>query len=76
MKNIVKIRVDQSCEMAEVYLNDKLVMSGNFWDFHPDCNGVRQYGDFKGYSDLARAIALSVGDCEIVKEKYSYEDEY
>ena len=73
MKNIVEVKVDKSCEMAEVYLNDKLIMMGNFWDFHPNCHGIYEYGEFKGYLDLGRMIALKVGDCEIVKSKYSYE---
>lgn len=71
-KNIIEIKVDKSCEMAQVSLNDKIVMSGNFWDFHPGCHGINEYGDFNGYSDLARAIALKVGDCEIIKSEYSY----
>ena len=72
-KNIIEIKVDKSCEIAQVSLNGEIVMSGNFWDFHPGCHGINEYGDFKGYSDLARSIALKVGNCEIIKSEYSYE---
>lgn len=72
-KNIIEIKVDKSCEMAQVSLNGEIVMSGNFWDFHPGCHGIVKYGDFKGYSDLARSIKLKVGNAEIIKSEYSYE---
>ena len=72
--NRIDIRVDNSCEMASVYLNGNLIMCGNFWDFHPGCHGINEYGDFKGYRDLARAIALKVGGkCEIFTNTFSYE---
>jgi hypothetical protein len=32
-------------------------MSGNFWDFHPGCHGINQYGDFYGFDDLAIKIS-------------------
>lgn len=74
MKNIIEIKIDESCDMAAVYLNGELIMSGNFWDFHPGCHGIHKYGDFKGYSDLAIAIASKVGNAEIIKSEYSYYD--
>ena len=32
MKQVL-IKVDESCEMMEVYVGKKLIDSGNFWDF-------------------------------------------
>jgi len=76
-ENVILVKVDKSCDMAEVWLNDECIMDGNFWDFHPGCHGINEYGDFKGYSDLARAIALSLHkegeSSKIVNEEYCYE---
>lgn len=47
--NIITLRVDASCKMAEVFLNEKLVMRGNFWDFRPEVHGIYQYGAFRGF---------------------------
>jgi hypothetical protein len=44
--------------MASVELDGKLVMLGNFWDFHPRCHGIYQYGEFSGYWGLVRAIEV------------------
>lgn len=74
MKNKILIKTDSSCEMAAVYLNDKLVMSGNFWDFHPHCHGIHKYGDFKGVNGLVNAIIKTIGPCQIKREKYNYND--
>jgi len=53
---IISVLVDRSCDMAKVSIDDKCVMSGNFWDFHPGCHGINQYGDFYGFDDLAIRI--------------------
>jgi hypothetical protein len=53
---IISVLVDRSCDMAKVSIDDKCVMSGNFWDFHPGCHGINQYGDFYGFDDLAIKI--------------------
>ena len=42
--NKIIIYRDESCEMAELYLNDECIMSGNYWDFHPGCHGIYEYG--------------------------------
>ena len=73
MKNIIEIKVDKSCEMAQVSLNGKIIMCGNFWDFHPRCHGIYEYGDWNCYNGLANNIALKVGNAEIIKLEYSYE---
>jgi hypothetical protein len=76
--NTILIQIDQSCSMAMVLLNDKCIMEGNFWDFHPGCHGINTYGDFDGYLSLAFKIKdylLKEGkEVEIVKEPYTYED--
>ncbi len=59
--NTITIRTDEASEMACVDLNDKCVMMGNFWDFHPNCMGIREYGDFNSYTQLAMAIQKKVG---------------
>ena len=53
---IISVLVDRSCDMAKVSIDDKCVMAGNFWDFHPGCHGINQYGDFYGFDDLAIKI--------------------
>jgi hypothetical protein len=55
-ETIISVLVDRSCDMAKVSIDDKCVMSGNFWDFHPGCHGINQYGDFYGFDDLAIKI--------------------
>jgi hypothetical protein len=60
--NIIKIIREPHFEMAYVYLNDEHIMSGNYWDFHPGCHGMYQYGDFKGVDSLAIAIKKSLND--------------
>jgi hypothetical protein len=62
--------------MAEVHLNDKCIMVGNFWDFHPGCHGIHEYGDFKGFDSLAVSVAHKLNEqgkkSIIVREKYDY----
>lgn len=71
-KNLIEIFVDPDCEMASVHLNGECVMSGNYWDFHPKCHGIYEYGDWNCYNGLANNIAHTVGNCSIVKKKYEY----
>lgn len=59
--NNITIRTDEASEMALVELNDKCIMMGNFWDFHPNCMGIREYGDFNSYTQLAMAIQKKLG---------------
>lgn len=35
----IRLVKDPRCEMAGVYVDDHLVMLGNYWDFHPYCHG-------------------------------------
>lgn len=48
--------IDESCEMAGVYLDGKLVMLGNYWDFHPGCHGIHKWGNFDSDDDLVARI--------------------
>lgn len=75
--DVILVKVDKSCDMAEVLLNDECVMDGNFWDFHPGCHGINEYGDFNGHNDLAKKIGETLTkegkEFTIVKEEYVYE---
>jgi len=73
MSNLIEVFVDSSCEMAQVDLNGKCVMGGNYWDFHPRCHGIYKYGEFNCYMGLAYNIALTVGNSTIKKYRYSCE---
>ena len=81
MITIIKVLTDPACEMAAVYLNDELVMEGNYWDFHPGCHGINKYGDFNSYAGLAHRLFLWLiknypkDVVEIKKENYKYDDE-
>ena len=60
MEHIINLRVDDNCEMAEISIDGKYLLSGNFWDFHPGVTGskeLKQFGDFKGYRGLIKAIS-------------------
>ncbi len=58
MGEVVKIllRSDHSCKMAEVHVNGKLIMQGNYWDFRPGTHGITKYGDFTGREGLISNI--------------------
>jgi hypothetical protein len=74
---VIKIQVDLSCEMARVSIDGKGVMEGNFWDFHPGCHAINEYGDFEGHDDLATVIGESLRKngyvVETLRESYKYE---
>ena len=47
--------------MASVYVDRRHGinlpgMEGNYWDFHPGCHGITEYGDFRGYSGLVSGM--------------------
>lgn len=73
----ILIEVDQSCEMARVSIDGKGVMEGNFWDFHPGCHGIHEYGEFESYKHLADRIKLTLMEngkqAEIETQTYKYE---
>lgn len=73
MTNTIEIYVDRSCKMAVVKFNGTWVMEGNFWDFHPGCHGINEYGDFNGYRGLADAIKSKYPDSIITESVYTYE---
>jgi hypothetical protein len=58
---LILIETDRSCEMARVSIDGKCVMEGNFWDFHPGCHGINEYGEFAGFDDLAMKILFKLG---------------
>ncbi len=76
--NVVLVKIDDSCEMAEVSVNDQCVMMGNFWDFHPGCHGIKI--SFSDYESLATALSdgLTIGGhANTIKydQDWSYEEE-
>lgn len=50
--NVVLIKTDRSCQMAEVSVNGKTIMLGNEWDFHNGCHGM-DLPTFRGKVSLA-----------------------
>jgi hypothetical protein len=59
MTKSVKFRVDDLSEMLEVYIDDKCVRNGNFWDF-----------DFvNDVPDLLKTLGVPV-----TVEEYEYDD--
>ena len=61
-KRTITVYQDPSCDMATVKV-DKAVpqfkrtgMTGNYWDFHPGCHGIMDFGEFKGHMDLAYRV--------------------
>lgn len=74
-KNTIKIRTDHSCDMAEVWVNERCVYMGNFWDYYPGCHGITDF-DFNspgGFASGVEVIALREGmEVEVVKEAYTY----
>lgn len=75
--NKVLIRVDRSCDMAEVEVNGKCIMMGNFWDFHPGCHGFDL--KFRGYEDLADLFISALahqgkGVIQVLDDQWVYED--
>ena len=73
---IILLKYDTNCDMACVSLNDRCIMEGNYWDFHPGCHGINEYGDWNSPKQLADAIKsklISEGkQVEIIKQNYKY----
>lgn len=75
--NVILVEVDEACEMASVSLNGSCVMMGNFWDFHPDCHGIKL--DFSSYNSLADALFVGLTKEgkkveKIVDEEWEYDE--
>jgi hypothetical protein len=51
--NVITVRRDDGCAMAEVLVNGKVIMTGNTWDFHPGCHGF-DLPNFSTCEELAR----------------------
>jgi hypothetical protein len=70
----ILVQTDKSCEMARVSIDGIGVMEGNFWDFHPGCHGINEYGDFNGFDSLALRILFKLTKegkkAKIIKERY------
>ena len=68
-------------KMAFIKINDKVIFTGNYHDFHADCHGSKIGGyDLTGLWDrgidsLATALKLKIGEsCEIDHKKISREE--
>lgn len=76
---VIKAFVDDSCEMAKVYVNNKCIMEGNFWDFHPGCHGIDEYGDWNSLAQLVQQLYIyhrrksPDAKISIERENYKYE---
>lgn len=77
----IHCRIDASCEMAEVLVEDVFVMAGNFWDFHPGCHGGwfyeldKQFGGFtspKGLTACLQRALLAAGAKTVNVEQGTY----
>lgn len=80
MKHEITIYRDVKKSMAKVTLNKKIIMEGNYWDFHPECQGITKYGDFKGYHELTTRLyqyllkekKAAYNEVKITIKKYTY----
>lgn len=78
--NIIKVRNDDNSEMAEISINDKIVMIGNYWDFHNDCHGgsFNLIDKFDSYSQLANILIDKINmldkslKIKLVEEQYKF----
>lgn len=74
--NVVKVLNDTSCNMKVVYVNDKMVMQGNYDDFYNGCHGFYDIPDFGSANTLAAHLAHFIKEqgkeVEIVREPYSF----
>ncbi len=74
---IILVQTDGSCEMARVSIDGVGVMEGNFWDFHPGCHGINEYGDFNGFDSLALKILFKLTKegkkAKIIKKRYKFD---
>jgi len=75
MKTIL-VEYDDSCEMARVSIDNKLIMEGNRCDFHPGCHGLDDYGEFNNAEDLALKVQWKYRqeeiDIKIITKSYKY----
>lgn len=77
----IHCRIDASCEMAEVLVEDVFVMAGNFRDFYPGCHGgwfyelEKQFGGFtspQGLTLCLQQALLSAGAKAVKVEQGTY----
>ena len=75
IQHLILVKTDLSCDMAAVYLNGKVIMEGNYWDFHSGCHRIYEYGDFNSIDELVRLMAtkLSPELVTVKRETYKYQ---
>ena len=55
-ENTIRVELYPPWEMAWVYLGNKCVYTGNYWDYHPGCHGLKLFGDFSRPFGFATAL--------------------
>lgn len=50
----ILVKSDLSCNMREIVIGDKVYYTGNSWDFHPGCLGMKF--NFDGCGNLVEVI--------------------
>jgi len=77
-KNVILLRQDYSCEMAEVQLNGQQVFLGNYWDYHPGCHGNIMPAKYQwdGREGFVNALTLYIKDrgkkVSVKRKEYKY----
>lgn len=77
-ENTIVHRIHSAWKMAQVEVNGECIMTGNFWDFHPDCHGM-ELPDFRGASYLVELFdnackASGKKSTIIVDKTWTYKD--
>lgn len=63
-EQVLEVKIDPSCKMAEVKIGGGTVMLGNFWDFRPEVHGM-DVPRFDGHEDLAEQIVKAFASAGI-----------
>lgn len=76
-ENKLEIYKDNNCDMAKLLLNGKIILEGNFWDFHNGCYGMYDIPDFNSINELKNIIVNRIESqnlkVEIIIGEYEYE---
>ena len=77
-RNRITVKEDESCEMAEVDLNGTNIFTGNYWDYHPGCQGnvVPKKYKWNGREEFVNSLKQYIEDLgkkvKIKEKKYKY----
>ena len=76
--NVILLKEDSSCDMAEVELNGENIFTGNFWDYHPGCHGNilpenYEWDGREGFVESLRSYIINLGEKVVIETKdYKY----